>query len=694
MDTWTVPAYAEGQAVSGYTERRELGRGASGRVVEAVHDESGRPVAIKYLDRGLVQDPAFLRGLRAETEKLRKLSVPQVVRVYDYVEQPNYRAAVVMELVDGVSLHDMIERRGPLGPQAALTVLKDSLLGLGAAHALGIVHRDVKPENVLIDADGNSKLTDFGIAVRWGKQVPVAGTPLYLAPEQWQGAPAGPATDFYAAAAVCYECLNSSTPFSGEVQELREQHVTAAVPLDRIDPVIADLVARGMAKNPADRPQSAIAFVSELEAAALAAYGPRWEDEGRAEVAARAAELPPLLAAGPAAGSPSRSYAPPPAGGGSRGRRRLVVAAVAAIAVIGGAAAAVALRGHSHGAASMARLSSPAASATAKPAPATRPVTAPPSTAGPARPRPATAPMTPLPASSASAAAAALRLASNAPPTATAGAAYSGLITVTGGQGPYTWAPVSGLPAGMTATPAGATLTLGGTPAAAGSFPLTLQVTDGSAPKQTVTEHLTLTVSPAQAAMSFVSSFSGTAMLGTPANLGGSVQGGQGPYTWTVTGLPPGLVTTPGNQGATLVITGTPAKAGMFEFTVTVTDSGPAARTLTGNFSMTVSPQPWTIATTALPDGTVGTAYSAALAGTGNVAITWSATGLPAGLSIDPVTGQISGTPKAAVTRTVYVIAKVTQAGAGTTRKAATYSLTIKAALSRRAASPARTDSR
>ena len=155
-----------------------------------------------------------------------------------------------MELVDGVSLHEMIARRGPTGPEAALVVLKGSLLGLAAAHTLGIVHRDYKPENVLVDSAGNSKLADFGVAVKAGKQAPAAGTPLYMAPEQWQGAPASPATDIYAATAVFFECLTGKTPFSGKLRQLQEQHVTAAVPVDRVDAPLQGLIARGHGQEP------------------------------------------------------------------------------------------------------------------------------------------------------------------------------------------------------------------------------------------------------------------------------------------------------------------------------------------------------------------------------------------------------------------------------------------------------------
>ena len=211
MSAWAVP---------GYTEERELGRGASARVVAATRDDDGQQVAIKYLAPRLLRDPGFLARFREEVELLASIDVPHVVRLFDYVEQPGEGAAIVMELVDGVSLHELITRQGATSPESALVVLKGSLLGLAAAHQLGIVHRDYKPENVLVDGAGNSKLTDFGVAVKAGERAPVGGTPLYMAPEQWNGEPATPATDIYAATAVFFECLTGQTPFSGRLEHL------------------------------------------------------------------------------------------------------------------------------------------------------------------------------------------------------------------------------------------------------------------------------------------------------------------------------------------------------------------------------------------------------------------------------------------------------------------------------------------
>jgi hypothetical protein len=295
---WVVP---------GFAEERELGRGASGRVVAAVHMASGAKVAVKYLAPRLLAAPGFLEAFRSEAALLRSLDVPQVVRLLDYVEAPGAAgvdrgsspggiqgAAIVMELVDGVSLHEMITGQGPASPESALLVLKGSLLGLAAAHTLGIVHRDYKPENVLVDGSGQSKLSDFGVAAPTG-QAASGGTPLYMAPEQWDGAPASPATDIYAATVVFFECLTGQTPFSGSLGQLAAQHAAAAAPVELVDEPLRQLITRGMAKSPADRPANAATFTTDLEATAAAVYGQEWESRGRAQLAERAAALLLLL---------------------------------------------------------------------------------------------------------------------------------------------------------------------------------------------------------------------------------------------------------------------------------------------------------------------------------------------------------------------------------------------------------------
>src|SRR5688572_24907114 len=178
-----------GWSVPGYVEHRELGRGASGRVVSAEHEATGTEVAIKYLADHLSRDPEFVAAFRSEARVLAEVDDPQIARLYEYLEGP-HGSAIVMELVDGVALRAILQEHGPTEPQSALAVLKGSLLGLAAAHARGVVHRDYKPENVLVDRHGLSKLADFGIAARSGLIGVYAGTPPYMAPEQWAGAAA------------------------------------------------------------------------------------------------------------------------------------------------------------------------------------------------------------------------------------------------------------------------------------------------------------------------------------------------------------------------------------------------------------------------------------------------------------------------------------------------------------------------
>ncbi|MFJ8076306.1 protein kinase [Streptomyces sp. NPDC096176] len=328
MNAWSVP---------GYTESRELGSGGCGRVVLAVHGATGVPVAVKYLSERLRADAGFVREFRAEAQLLGGLDSPFVVRLYEYVEAPQ-GAAIVMEVVDGVALRALLQREGATGPEAALVVLKGSLLGLAAAHGEGVVHRDYKPENILVAADGSSKLVDFGIAARRGTTPGVAGTPAYMAPEQWNGEPASPAADVYAATVTFYECLTGHKPYRGEnFAELALQHIGAPIPEGDTPEPVRPLIRRGLAKSAADRPEHAAAFVAELEDIARAAYGPDWEARGRRRLAALAALLPLLFpSAGPAAGTDHATTAIGSGigtGGWLRPAMRKVPAGVAALAV-------------------------------------------------------------------------------------------------------------------------------------------------------------------------------------------------------------------------------------------------------------------------------------------------------------------------------------------------------------------------
>ncbi|NDU73556.1 protein kinase [Actinomadura sp. DSM 109109] len=302
MGGWQVP---------GYSELRVLGEGAQGRVVLARHDATGRPAAIKYLAPALAGDAEFRERFRGEADLLSRLRNPFVAQLFGLVETPE-GAAIVMEAVDGAPLKTVLAERGPLAPEAALAVLKGSLLGLAAAHGLGIVHRDYKPANVIVRADGLSKLIDFGIAVDAGASGR-SGTPVYMAPEQWRDEPASPATDVYAAACVFFECVTGRRPYAAQDPAgLMGRHLTAPIPVEDVPGPLRPLIERGMAKNPWDRPMGAAAFVSELESVAASAYGPDWEGRGVRTLAGAAATLAvlfPLTALGLGGGGASAGAA-------------------------------------------------------------------------------------------------------------------------------------------------------------------------------------------------------------------------------------------------------------------------------------------------------------------------------------------------------------------------------------------------
>jgi hypothetical protein len=288
MPEWNVP---------GYTPLRDLGSGGFGDVVLARHDASGVLVAIKYLRPDLLADPGFAAMFRSEAELLASVDDPNVVRLYEYVESPS-GAAIVMELIDGASLREILAHQGRTTAEAALVVLQGSLMGLAAAHRRGIVHRDYKPENVLVNGDGVSKLTDFGLAARTGEHPIPAGTLAYVAPEQIGGAPASPASDVYAATATFYECLTGRPPPSGETANLPGQHVSQPADLDGIPAPLRPLIAAGMAQDPRRRPGDAITFVTELHTVASGAYGEHWEDHGRSHLGEAALLLAALWPSG------------------------------------------------------------------------------------------------------------------------------------------------------------------------------------------------------------------------------------------------------------------------------------------------------------------------------------------------------------------------------------------------------------
>ena len=273
--------------------------GGMGEVWEATDHVIGRTVAIKILKDEYMGDPGFLERFRAEARHAALVNHEGIASVFDYGEE-NGSAFLVMELVPGEALSTILERDGELSTDKTLDIVAQTSAALQAAHAAGLVHRDIKPGNLLITPDGRVKITDFGIA-RIADQVPltatgqVMGTVQYLSPEQASGHAASPATDTYSLGIVAYECLAGKRPFTGESQvaiamaQINEQPPplppTVAVP-------VQNLVMVMIAKKPEDRPASA----SVVARAATALR--------RGDLAAAAAAVP-AIAAGVAAGDAS-----------------------------------------------------------------------------------------------------------------------------------------------------------------------------------------------------------------------------------------------------------------------------------------------------------------------------------------------------------------------------------------------------
>ena len=287
--------------------------GGMGEVWEATDHVIGRTVAIKILKDEYMGDPGFLERFRAEARHAALVNHEGIASVFDYGEEDG-SAFLVMELVPGEALSTIIEREGSLSTDKTLDIVAQTAAALQAAHAAGLVHRDIKPGNLLITPDGRVKITDFGIA-RIADQVPltatgqVMGTVQYLSPEQASGHPASPATDIYSLGIVAYECLAGKRPFTGESQvaiamaQINEQPAplppTVAVP-------VQNLVMAMIAKKPDERPASAAA----VSRAATALR--------RGDLAAAAAAVPAIAAGAAVADDVTQLLTPGQTGAATR----------------------------------------------------------------------------------------------------------------------------------------------------------------------------------------------------------------------------------------------------------------------------------------------------------------------------------------------------------------------------------------
>jgi eukaryotic-like serine/threonine-protein kinase len=258
-----------------------IASGGMGEVWRAVDLVLDRPVAVKLLHAEYAQHAETVARFRAEARHAANLSHPSIAQVYDFGEAIKERPAfLVMELIAGPPLTEVLAN-GPLPPARVLDVVAQVAAGLAAAHAAGVVHRDIKPGNLLVDRSGAIKITDFGIAHALGsapltRTGALIGTPAYLAPERVNGQAAGPPSDLYSLGMVAYECLAGSLPFTGTALEiaLAHQHqslppLPAAVPHE-----VAELIAQLTASDPARRPASAGVVAARARALADAIGGP------------------------------------------------------------------------------------------------------------------------------------------------------------------------------------------------------------------------------------------------------------------------------------------------------------------------------------------------------------------------------------------------------------------------------------
>lgn len=258
-----------------YRVLSHLADGGMATVYVALDLRLDRKVALKVMRSDLAKDETFVSRFRREARSAAKLSHPNVVAVYDQGEDDG-NVFLTMELVNGLTLRQVMQAEGPLTPRAALDIIDPVLQALGAAHSAGLIHRDVKPENVILREDGMVKVADFGLARAIATGTSTAqtgvllGTVAYLSPEQVERGVADARSDVYAAGLLLFEMLAGSKAFLGDSPiHVAYQHVHSEVPapssrINTVPAALDQLVARASARNPDDRPRDANQMLSEL----------------------------------------------------------------------------------------------------------------------------------------------------------------------------------------------------------------------------------------------------------------------------------------------------------------------------------------------------------------------------------------------------------------------------------------------
>jgi serine/threonine-protein kinase len=285
-----------GSVIAGHRLERLVGRGGMGVVYAAVDETLGRTVALKLIAPELAADPGFRGRFMTESRLAASLDHPNVVPIFRAGEEDGL-LFMAMRFVEGDDLRTLVERDGPLPVDRAAAQITQVAAALDAAHARGLVHRDVKPANVLVTAGGHCYLTDFGLVkdlaattgdTRTGE---VLGTLDYIAPERIQGGETGPWTDVYALGCVLFFALTGRVVFPLEEPERKLwAHISEPPPSTSVDPAVDAVLARALAKDPRERFPSAAALAAALEAAVGDASGVHPVDE-IAEVERRLIEV-------------------------------------------------------------------------------------------------------------------------------------------------------------------------------------------------------------------------------------------------------------------------------------------------------------------------------------------------------------------------------------------------------------------
>ena len=270
MTETSQPARIDGR----YLLEERIARGGSADVWRAHDEELDRPVAVKLLHPHLVPDERARLRLAVEGRLVASLDHPAIVKMYDVLTEGD-TPALIMELIEGESLRARLKRDGALPPRAAAVIGAEVAEALAEAHRHGIIHRDVKPSNILLDTDGHAHLADFGIAhslepdaERLTQTGMVVGTPAYISPEQLSGTEVGPRTDIFGLGSVLFEMLTGRPPFAAMAPlRLAEAHAAGPPAMPGIDPDLAELTRACLSNAPSQRPADA-----GLVAATLRSY--------------------------------------------------------------------------------------------------------------------------------------------------------------------------------------------------------------------------------------------------------------------------------------------------------------------------------------------------------------------------------------------------------------------------------------